>query len=224
MTNDVDAETKKLIRSMVRLFQERKQGKRISARVYRGRAAPVSYEFENRFAMLLKRVLPDNYSIYVDYPISYKVRNKRRKTTSYPDILIVEDEDGVVGIIEVKIDLGYLNKGWIPKNKKDFSNIRHAKKVTYRSLVRMGKRPRAEFRVSEKISRAIVLLTDRNDHGRLPDFSKQANCFILITKFSHPNSSKIKHHQKDYLRDVFTDKDNIRNRRRLSNYLHRNFN
>ena len=191
MNRDIKLEIKYLLEDIIRLYQEKKENKKISQRIQRGRASSIANDFEERFAVFLEKVLPDKYSFLVDYPISYNITGRGRKKTSYPDISIVKDESVLAGIIELKIDLGYLADDWVTKSKTEFDNLRKAAVIQYTAGIRTEKRrPKKTLIVPQTLCKAVVVLSDQNDHGRLNRFLTQDNCFIL-TRNIHPNDVPI---------------------------------
>jgi len=54
--------------------------------------------------------------LVVDHPISYRPANQGRAKISYPDVAIVRDSSLLVGIIELKVDLGYTKREWVAES------------------------------------------------------------------------------------------------------------
>jgi hypothetical protein len=196
-------EFKIFTKKVVNLFQSRKKEKRINTRIKRGRAKDCSSEIEELVAIMISNILQDKYSILIDYPLSYKT--KKRTKTFYPDISIIEDSK-LRGIIEVKIDLGYLDKEWIKNNQNIFKSIKISKKVTYNKNVGLLKKEIDELSIYKNLKRAVIVITGRNDHDNLEGFvNKQKNCFILMPKH-HPNDSIINKDNKNKLiREISSD-------------------
>ena len=203
----ISLEIQDLLKDIIQLYQEKKRNKKISERIHRGRAPSIASDFEERFAVLLERVLPAKYSFFVDYPISYKIADRSRKKTSYPDIAIIEDDSVLTGIVELKIDLGYLAKDWITKTKTEFDHLSKAGIVQYTGGTRTEKRIPRTLRVAPTLRRVVVVLSDQNHHGRLANFLRQDNCFILSHKI-HPNDVPTNDSvEKAFLQNMTRDQD-----------------
>lgn len=171
-----------LICSMVLAFQKNKLAKRISYRISRGRAPSLSDLFENSLAILLENYIDDEIQLFVDFPISYKEKNKNRKTTIYPDIALIKN-DYLIGLIEAKIDLGYFNVENAKKRKKTIKNLLMSKNVTINSR---------EIFIDRLIS-INVILSGSNHSERIEIFRKTVeNPIILISSGNlHPNDDKV---------------------------------
>ena len=223
MNTSTETEIKNLLKDVVQLFQEKKKSKKISARVQRGRASSIANEFEDRFATLLEKALPYKYSIFVDYPLSYKVEGRKRYKTSYPDVAIIRDSSVLVGIIELKIDLGYLPRGWADKTKAEFEHLCKAEKIRYKTDIGTDKAMVKELSVARELHKATVVLTGKNDHRRLLGFSKQENCFVLSRNI-HPNDYAINDSNKiHFVEKIISDPDNIKSWRKFAEFLNDNF-
>jgi len=223
---NIDQEIKDLLEKTVELFQERKISKRVSERIQRGRAVSIASEFEERFAILLERVLPANYLVLIDYPISYTVDDRKRRKTSYPDIAIVRNTQELVGIIELKIDLGYLKRGWVEKANSDFELLRTAGKATYKTDIGTPKAKARDISVARDLRRAVIVLTGANDHKRLLAFrERQENCYVLCSKDNrHPNDYSIDaYNRAAFLEKVFSDPQNQQEWQNLGTFLHDSF-
>lgn len=222
MISNFKDEVKKLIGDTIDLFLKKKNSKRISKRVRRGRAASIASEFEERFAIFLENILPPEFSIFIDYPMSYRISNVKRTKTFYPDIALIKDHI-LVGIIELKIDLGWLRKDWTRKQKSDFKNLRDVKHVTYKAADRANKKNSAKLKIGNNLNRMVVLLTDENDHDRLEVFKEKENCFILCSGV-HLNDPKITEKtKKQTIQSISSNKENRKNWSALSEYLDANF-
>jgi len=217
--SEVVAEVKALIAEMIDAAQRNKVKKSISERIVRGRAPSLSYEFEEGFARLLAVALPQRYKILIDYPMSYEVEGKGRKKTSYPDIAIVRDSKVLTGIIELKIDLGYLREGWVESSASSLSDLRNATEVTFKTDVGRTAGEKVKVTVDPDLQRAIVLLTGINDHGRLPGFVVQPNCFVLSSNV-HPNGPEItESNRAQFLDKIHSDVTNQETWRKFARFL-----
>jgi hypothetical protein len=177
------------VRSAVQLFQCRKKAKRISERVFRGRAAKCDSDIEDLIAKAISGFLPQKYTLLVDQPISFSVREGSRKKTNYPDICVIQDNH-LMGIVEVKIDLGYLKQDWVRENNIRLEELRGAASLSYNKDVGTPERCPQSLKPAQQVLSSVVVLTGKNAHGRMELFGKQDDCFILIPDH-HPNSHKI---------------------------------
>ena len=182
-----------LVSGMVAKYQENKSG-HVEGRVYRGRAVSISSSFETKMAHALLHFLPDNnFVILIDTPLSYHIRNVKRKKTLYPDLMIVrrvnEAKSELVGIIELKIDLGWLADGWATKRRRLWREL-----ATVRELsIKENPLVKGKLERKESIPVFTVVLTQQNDHGRWKKFERQhagAVCSLLDKKYPHPNYSE----------------------------------
>lgn len=178
---------KDFVSSTVNIFADKKAKKEIGKdhRIWRGRAPSASPELEELLSLVVADEIPKDFSLLVDYPLSYKVSGKRAKTI-YPDITVIKHVT-IVGIIEFKIDLGYLPKDWSEKSLAIFGELKEAKNIKYKKHVGTPKAEESSLSVSDALKRCVVVLTKANDHNRIADFQKSNNCFILCGG-EHPNS------------------------------------
>jgi len=145
------------------------------------------FQLGARFQYELAKELFQNteYIALVDYPISFRYRGKNK--TLYPDIIVLK-EDTLKGIIEVKIDLGYLrykkfgikynkdskkysfNKG---KNsfKNDYNRLFKLKGFSY--ILKKNKlKERKYVKIPRNVKKITIIATKNNAHGRCGVFEK----------------------------------------------------
>ena len=175
-----------LINNMLKIFSDKKSNKKISDRVVRGRASASADAFEEELAKLIENHALDAFApikILVDYPISYKLSGAVRTKTIYPDITLVK-KNTILAIIEAKIDLGFLKDDWVKKRSDIFNGFKLSSKITIDGI---------PFTISEKFSSSCVVLTGKNNHGRLAAFLKEPiNPIVLILEnHLHPNNNKL---------------------------------
>ncbi|MDZ4262861.1 MAG: hypothetical protein U1B30_11100 [Pseudomonadota bacterium] len=168
-----------LIEKILKIFSEKKNNKKISNRIVRGRASASADAFEEELAKLIEKHVPEPINILVDYPISYKLMGAVRAKTIYPDIALV-CERTILAIIEAKIDLGFLKDDWAKNRSEMFKGFKSANDIS-------------GYTISEKFSSCCVVLTAKNDHGRLDDFLEQPiNPIVLILEdHLHPNDDNL---------------------------------
>lgn len=200
-----------LIGDMVETFQRKKRGKKITVRIERGRASASSSDFEEGLAKLIQEHTPKDIKIWVDCPISYRLRSSRRAKTIYPDIALVRN-NSLIAILEAKIDLGYLPANWARSRKQTLRQLMSVGRVT------LDERTLA---VSERLRTACVVLTARNHPERLPGFLKEVkNVVILLSKeHSHPNDEIDRANRKAYIVKIKNDGIHRRQWRKLEQFV-----
>lgn len=192
---------------------------KIGNRSLRGRTISISDKFEEEFALFLEEILPTKYSFLIDFPLSYHVNGRTRKKTTYPDIAIVENASVLAGVLELKIDLGFLRKGWAKDWNRNLAELSAAKEVSYRTSPRTGKKGKVRMSVLPDLPRAIVLLTANNDHKRLGLLTQKCKCHILSMHI-HPRSRSITElNLKSKLQKICSDSDNCAHWQDLATYL-----
>ncbi|MDP2682421.1 MAG: hypothetical protein Q8P28_06400 [Deltaproteobacteria bacterium] len=186
---------KEFVKKAVRIFTQKKKEKGIlKNRVFRGRAATSSSDLENLFAVAIAESIPKQYSILVDYPLSIK-KGSMRALTLYPDISIVKG-NVLKGVIEFKIDLGYLKKEWINQHKTSIKQLENASILKYKKNVGTIKAKKDCLKISKKLASCVVVLSSENSHNRLDKFKTELKPYILFKRDNddngvHPNSSKM---------------------------------
>jgi hypothetical protein len=234
--SEIVDEIKGLLKQIIYWNLEIKKNKKINDRVLRGRSSSISNFFEDKFATMLGNILPSNYNIFVDYPISYKISQGDRSKTSYPDIMIVKDyntesnvSNGLLAaIIELKIDLGWLNEDLFKTKLEQFNTLRSVNKVSFNLDVGTMHRNIKTLSVKDDFPLAVVLLTRQNHSERFPDFKKNvekenSHCYVLSSEF-HPRGYKIDESNKDdYLNKIYKDEENIENWKGLGDFFNNNF-
>lgn len=197
--------------SLKYLIEENRRIKRVYKTDNDGVILGRKFQLGSRFQYELARDLfqKTNYTVLVDYPISY--RNKSKSKTLYPDILVLK-KGKLKGIIEVKIDLGYLrfkhfgmkyNKRTkeytykITRNKfkQNYDDLLSSRKFSYK--YKQNEKDEKRFvDIPQKIVKIMILVTKHNDHGRYDYFEKSMkdSGFVLlnILEKKHPNRDDCK--------------------------------
>lgn len=209
---------KTFTKKVVNLFQSRKDSKKIKPRITRGRAIDCSSEIEELFAIAISEFIPKKYFLFIDYPFSIKKDNKT--LVIYPDISIVED-NVLKGIVEIKIDLGYLKKTWIKNSNSIYQSIIKSKSIKYRKHVGQPNKEKDLLTVSPNLKRSVIVLTGKNGHNKLKKFTKtQSDCFVIFP-LHHPNTSKVsKEGLNKYIDDMCKNDKQWNN---MVNYFEKNF-
>ena len=219
-----------LIRTMTRRFREVKFNKILdgkpdiaASRVIRGRAEPLSTSFENEFGLFLSNLLPLQYSILVDYPISYMPDKGQRKKTIYPDIVIKKDKT-LTGIIELKIDVGYAEKDWMEKNQKKYKKLRSISRIDFtKGIIGTPQTEKSQLIVDPKFDFSTIILSALNAHKNLNQFENSHHCFILM-KNHHPGDHTIKSDKiEEFYNEVFTDNENLKTWETMIKYFLKHF-
>lgn len=219
----VEAEIRKLLRDVMKWCEVKRESKEISKRVRRGRMPSIANELEDRFAVLLERVLPKRYSMAVDQPISYRPANQGRAKISYPDVAIVRDSSLLVGIIELKVDLGYTKREWVAESKRSFRSLRKVRTVEFRTESGTTNKTTVTLEVARDLHRAVVIMSGKNDHGKLPLFMRQKDSFVLSSNV-HPKGYEINSsNQERFLKEIAGDSENRKNWRAFAKFLRDSF-
>jgi hypothetical protein len=226
--SEIIQKIKQLIEEIIDWNIDIKNKKPINNRVFRGRSPSFSNFFEDRFAIMLGKVLHSNYTIFIDYPISYRTDAHPTKKISYFDIMILKDyisnskeNNGILcGIIELKIDLGWLDNKWI-KTKLDQINLlkNQAHEVGFKDNT-TEQQDRKKLKVKKGFPWAVVLATNHNHYERFPAFKKELNsadieCFVL--------SNNIHIRADRDVNEISNNKENIENWEDLGKFINNNF-
>ncbi|RXJ00617.1 hypothetical protein DS745_11160 [Anaerobacillus alkaliphilus] len=153
-----------LIRTLHNVFYkylERKEEKYLirgeRVRLVRGTITSVAHFFEDEIGRILYKVLAPDYSILVDYPISFPGKNNRIT----PDILIIRDKT-IIMILELKIDLGYEQINWREKRAEVLSKISSFKNEMYYKEVINGKKESSKLSAIDNVPYGTIILSQKN--------------------------------------------------------------
>jgi hypothetical protein len=206
-------------------FKKKKEKIILGKRVVRGRAICSAGEIENIIAKTIAHIIPKKYRILVDQDLSINIakKSKLRSRKINPDIAIVLGKTNIiVGIIEIKIDLQYLDHSWQKSYLARIKDINNAKTFGYTENTGTPEsKPGTLFR-KNKIKSAIIVLTPKSDRHHLPLIrKKEKNCFALL-QGEHPNCYDKKRWEviKDNLSEENVDKSDWD---QLVNYLRVNY-
>lgn len=178
----------KLISALVSLYLSARDTKFPRHNILRGRSHAVSSQFEDLFAHYLSNCMSDNYSFYVDQPISIPGSGLN---TQYPDILILRN--GVAShLIDIKMDNGWNRNGFddFLKDKNKLMDKLVSRDIEYNEVL-SNKKTRKHAKFSEKITYHIVFATCVNGTNNLIDRVKNikyknVKSYVLTGK-THPN-------------------------------------
>lgn len=132
---------------------------------------------ENAIALLINKIKKKQLNYLIDPQLS--VDNKK---IIRPDIIIYDKNNVIVGIIEVKSQLGYAGNF----NKEDYNKkIKQLKKASDKNLLAL-KKQNMYFSISDNCKNFIVILMFSNNHNNLEKF-KGTNYFVLFEKENNKN-------------------------------------
>ena len=178
-------------------------------RISRGRALSASHRYEELMARALQGLLPNDRRIYIDTPLALNSKQaSQRVQTAYPDIMILNDKKNRLrGIVELKIDLGWLGDAWITK-ANNFQKAVKEKELSIKS--KQG--GNNEVKLSKNCPIITIILTEENDHGRWKkEFQKKRNVFVSLSKnkkkYPHPNERESDWTLKRYQDNLNNDCD-----------------
>ena len=213
--NSFNRDVAQLIDVMVGVFQKKKRGKFLTERIQRGRARASANEFEEELSRLFEKHTPTDIQVLVDFPLSFEKPSLKRVKTIYPDIAFIRD-NSLMGIVEAKIELGYLSPDWARDRNQIISQLISA------GIVRVEER---EISVSKRLMTACVILTAKNHTERLPRFRKEVdNAFVLISQeHPHPNDDKIVGRAvvENYLAEITLDKSHQQEWKKFERFIRR---
>jgi len=180
------------------IFKEAKRKKMIASRVARGRAGSCSAECENLLAVAVSEILPQKYTLLVDYPLSISRQGAARAETFYPDIAIL-CENKLVGVLEIKNDLGYMSEDWANKSGENLEKLQSTVSITYREDVNVPSSELHSIEPAKPMRHAVIVISGKNAHGRMAALQARHKCFILMPKH-HPNDFDVDRKVGDILK------------------------
>ena len=195
----------KLISALVELYFSARNTRFHSPNVLRGRSHSVSAEFEDLFAHYLSNCMADDYSFYVDQPISISDSDLN---TQYPDILILKN--GIAShLIDIKMDNGWNRYGLdeFLNKKEDLMDKYSSREFKYNEVIN-NKKIRRLANFSNKITYHVVFATSANGTNdlvrKVKDIKlKNVKAYVLTEK-THPN-------EYDMDKDLLLEEISIRN-------------
>jgi hypothetical protein len=205
-----------LIVAVYQTYVERKGDKEIvkeaPGKVVRGTIAAVANKFEDEFGVFLYKLLGNEYTILIDYPL--RMKGDGRIT---PDVVVVKD--GTIQLLlELKNDLGYEKTDWREKQCKRVERLKNVNTVTYSeynsdSRIKIDK----TLNVPNDVPYGTVILCQKNGRKRILEVindCKAVDCqgdkipyFILMKdKNIHANDILFEEEMNNYIeRVVSTD-------------------
>ncbi|OGR68273.1 MAG: hypothetical protein A2081_06175 [Elusimicrobia bacterium GWC2_61_19] len=105
----------------------------------------------------------------------------------YPDITILFGDE-LVGIVEVKNDLGYMSEDWANQSRKKLEKLRNAELVTYKEHVNTKIKERViPLHRTKEFNQIVVVISGINGHGKIDSLKSNHTCFVLMPHH-HPNN------------------------------------
>ncbi len=145
----------------------------LSPNILRGHLRSLSTDIEDGIAMLIIDIMPNGYKVFLDPSIYVDGRNNR------PDLMIVDSDNNVVAIVEIKA-----NMGWCGDASSVINNLisNHNKFANKQKLVcEFSKTEKQEVCYCEKVKLFLVSFTDWNcckeKHEKNKLYAKGNNVF-----------------------------------------------
>lgn len=160
--------------------------------IHRGRNHCVSSKIEDLVALYIYKNLKhrQNYKVYTDKPISIK---GVKSHTIYPDVLIVDKNNQIVSMFDVKTDMGYKRKELCDLCKNKSAQLDKLSKN--KSYIQSFKNGKTELSVTKNTNYNIVIISSKNWIKGWEDYVKKSNKIKGISVYvlfsgAHPNSKK----------------------------------
>jgi len=205
-------------------FMKNHKLKMKDSNVWIGRSNSLSYLFERSLATKLSEKFPE-YLYLVDYPITMYSKEAKTLGTIYQDIMIISgiDKEGkekqgkIIAILDLKIDLGFLDidyyglkkneHGYILSAETETKFIKREKKINESEFCKFNYivggyskkekeinkekgKLRADFKQPYK--KISIVCTEKNDHNRKIMYEKLMRIkgyeLLYLLKDIHPNS------------------------------------
>lgn len=132
---------------------------------------------ENAIALLINKIKQNQLNYLIDPQLSVGDKKIIR-----PDIIIYDKNNVIVGIGEVKSQLGYAGNF----NKEEYNQkIKKLKKASDKNILVL-KKQNMYFSISDNCKNFIVILMSSNNHNNLEKF-KGTNYFVLFEKENNKN-------------------------------------
>ena len=151
----------------------------INDRVFRGHSRSISTDIEDSIALLIYDIVPSDYYLILDPSIYIGKQNHR------PDLLIVNSNDEVVGLVEIKA-----NMGWCRDATQVLSSLKEEDDLFKESKYlkcKLSSDSTKEVVYPDNVALFLVALTSENGGGEAKiaanmEFAKSLNIkhFILF--------------------------------------------
>jgi hypothetical protein len=205
-----------LIEAVYRTYVDRKRDKDIikeaPGKVVRGTITAVASKFEDEFGIFLYKLLGEDYTILIDYPIGLGGNGRM-----HPDVIVIKD--GTIKLIlELKNDLGYEKADWREKREERLKRLEAVDTVVY-SDYDSKKRTKINkaLKVPTMVPYGTVILCQKNGRKRVKEVitdCENAKCkgdlipyFILMKdKDIHANDILFEEEMDEYMESVLSTK------------------
>ena len=146
----------------------------LNDRVYRGHSRSISTDIEDSIALLIYDIIPNDYYLILDPSIYVNKQNHR------PDLLIVNGENKVVGLVEIKANMGWCrNASGVLNNLKKEDNIFKENKILKCKLSSDNSK---EVNYPDDVKLFLVALTGENGGGESRHQTNKENAQALNIK------------------------------------------
>lgn len=190
---DVTQKVKQAMINLAKQYGEKKRQKLENrTNVLLGRIISSGSDFQYDFAKIL--FLGTRYKVLVDYPITYAgytKSGKMRNRTMYPDITVIDEENVLKAIIELKIDLGYLREDY-EKNLKSMTDaFRANKRMKYNEFVKVSGSKNLYITIPRYFIKIFIIGTKQNHKERAEPFKRVVESLgfrpLILLDNVHPN-------------------------------------
>lgn len=182
---------------VIELYKQARKTKVNNSRITRGRSHSISSYTEDLFAAFLAENL-GKYHYFIDQPITIE----GKKNVIYPDVAIVDENNKIVNLLDLKMDLGFNRNSFIDFCKKKevlITDIRNKSCHLKDGITKTVK----SFELDQDIKYHVVIISDTN----IPKKQMKENiertqelnnvCVYSLTSNKHPNT-----YEKNKLMDI----------------------
>ena len=146
----------------------------LNDRVYRGHSRSISTDIEDSIALLIYDIIPNDYYLILDPSIYVNKQNHR------PDLLIINGENKVVGLVEIKANMGWCrNASGVLNNLKEEDNIFKENKILKCKLSSDNSK---EVNYPDDVKLFLAALTGENGGGESRHQTNKENAQALSIK------------------------------------------
>lgn len=188
--------------------------------VWIGRSEPMASFFERELAKQLSKVYT-HFTFLVDYPINLQKDSKSlRKQNIYPDIIIFDkSNEKIKGIIEIKIDVGYLDLGkwWEQSRESDYKYkmLNEADTVKFKKY---DGKVKNSLKLDDSVKKVFLIVTEINAHkhdgeNKIPQIKRFMKDFgfevVSLLKKTHYNDDMCVRNPDRLFKDLEQQKQEI---------------
>jgi hypothetical protein len=126
--------------------------------IYRGHSRSISADIEDCVTVFISNILPSEYKFFIDASVRLNGRSKR------PDLLIVDQNNKVYAMVEIKANMGYCREA---SNEINKIIDNHNSSIELSNLVcKFSDRDEEEVEYSKDVKLFLISLTDSNNSSR----------------------------------------------------------